>query len=79
MGVVEKKISPFYFCWLYSKVLLYNCFLTTKVDDIVDLLNVVKDIALIFLIATKDAYQKLALFSPSPWDPKLARCIFKKN
>jgi hypothetical protein len=41
-------------------------------------LNVVKDIALICLIATKDVYQKLALFSPSPWDPKLARCIFLK-
>jgi hypothetical protein len=49
-----------------------------KVDDIVHFLNVVKDIALICLIATKDASQKLALFSPSPWDPKLARCIFSK-
>jgi hypothetical protein len=49
-----------------------------RVDDIVDFLNVLEDIALICLIATKDAYQKLALCSPSPSDPKLARCIFSK-
>jgi hypothetical protein len=31
-----------------------------RVDDIVDFLNVVEDIALICLIATKDAYQKIS-------------------